>query len=323
MNIKNKSILITGGAGFIGSHLVERLVNDNYVVVFDNMKRNALKHVLESHPNLHIVKGDVLDVDHLGICFKNERCNIIIHLAAIAGIYTVTESPSTTMKVNIIGTQNILDLALTMKGLERFVNFSTSEVYGTFAYKNKENDPTYAGVIGEARPVYGASKIAGEHLAYSCYTEHQLPIVNLRPFNVYGPRQIGEGAIHNFITLALQDKEIIVYGDGTQIRSWCYIDDMVNGVFFCLEKDKSVGEVFNIGTPRGTIGVYELAKKIIKITNSKSEIVFLKRKVASDIEIRIPNIAKAQKFLGYNPAVELDEGLERTVAWFRKNYSKL
>jgi len=125
MNIKNKSILITGGAGFIGSHLVERLVNDNYVVVFDNMKRNALKHVLESHPNLHIVKGDVLDVDHLGICFKNERCNIIIHLAAIAGIYTVTESPSTTMKVNIIGTQNILDLALTMKGLERFVNFST------------------------------------------------------------------------------------------------------------------------------------------------------------------------------------------------------
>jgi UDP-glucuronate decarboxylase len=221
------------------------------------------------------------------------------------------------MKVNMIGTYNVLEAAMKQDNVERFIDFSTSEVYGSYAYKLGEGDTTTMGAVGEARWTYAISKLAGEHLAHSYYKEFGLPVVSLRPFNIYGPMQVGEGAIHTFITRALKNEDILIHGDGDQIRSWCYVDDIVQGILLCLEKREAMGHVFNIGNPKGTITILSLAQKIVDICESKSKIVFV-TKTFVDVELRIPDIEKAKKILGYGPKVDLDEGLKRTIEWYKR-----
>jgi nucleoside-diphosphate-sugar epimerase len=315
--MKNKKIFMTGGAGFIGTALISRLIEENEIIVYDTLQRNALKETnLLNHSNLTLVQGNVLDGEKLEEVIGSS--NVIIHLAAIAGIDTVRKSPTTTMKVNMIGTYNVLKATMSLDDVERFIDFSTSEVYGSYAYKLGEGENTTMGAVGEARWTYAISKLAGEHLAHSYYKEFGLPVVSLRPFNIYGPRQVGEGAIHVFITRALRNEAIQIHGDGDQIRSWCYVDDIVQGILLCLEKEESEGHVFNIGNPKGTITILSLAQKIVDICESKSKIVFVPKNYV-DVELRIPDIEKAKKILGFKPKIDLDEGIKRTVGWYCKN----
>lgn len=314
MEIKDRTIVLTGGAGFIGSQVAMRLADQNRVKIYDNLHRNALTYTnLLSHPNVELIKADVLDRDAL---FEATRgCDIMIHLAAIAGVDTVMEMPTLTMKVNLIGTLNALDASVEF-GVKRFIDFSTSEVFGSHVYMAEEHNATTLGVVGESRWTYAVSKLAAEHLVHSYHKEYGLATVTIRPFNVYGPQQVGVGAIHTFVVDALKGNDLVIHGDGNQIRAWCYVDDMVDGVMLCLEKDEAIGHVFNIGNPRATVTVANLAQLIKRLCNSTSRIVYGYKDYV-DIELRIPSIKKAQTMLGYWPKVDLEEGLIRTIEWYR------
>lgn len=315
MSIENKKIFITGGAGFIGTALCTRLINDNRIVVYDNCHRNSLQYTkLNNHPNLTFIRGDVLDFEMLSKSIKGAE--IVLHMAAIAGIDTVVKSPTMTMKVNMIGTYNMLEaLRPHFAKIERFIDFSTSEVFGSYAYKSDENHSTNLQPVGEARWTYSVSKLAGEHLSHSYYKEFGLPVVSIRPFNIYGPGQVGEGAIHHFVKRAISKEDIEIHGDGDQIRSWCYIDDIVDCVLLCLEKDEAVGNVFNVGNPKGTITIYGLALSVLRVCHSTSNIRFVP-KTYVDVELRIPSIEKARQILGFEPKVDLEEGVRRTADWY-------
>jgi UDP-glucose 4-epimerase len=313
--ITGKRVLLTGGAGFIGTALAARLLDDNEVVVFDNGHRDSLAGTgLAPHRNLRVIKGDVLDFNATRAA--TEGCQIVVHLAAIAGVDTVLKMPVTTMKVNILGTYNALEAALEANGVERFVDFSTSEVFGAYAYKVREGDITSLGAVGEARWTYAVSKLATEHLAHNYYKQFGLPAVSVRPFNIYGPGQIGEGAIHRFIVQALRNNDITIHNDGSQIRAWCYIDDMVQGLLGTLDRQAAVGQSFNIGNPRSVVTIYNLASQVVRLSGSKSRITFVPWD-AADVELRIPNIDKAKQLLGFEPLVDLEEGLLRTIEWYR------
>ena len=313
--IEGKRILLTGGAGFIGSTLAARLVEHNEIVIFDNFHRDALAaSAVVAHPNLRTIVGDILDPNAVRRAI--DGCDMVVHLAAIAGVDTVLRMPVTTMHVNIIGTFNVLEAARERAAIARFIDFSTSEVFGVYAYKVTEGNVTSLGAVGEARWTYAVSKLATEHMAHNYHKQYGLPAVSIRPFNIYGPGQVGEGAIHRFIVQALKGEDITIHNDGAQIRAWCYIDDMVDGIVACLERPEAVGHAFNIGNARSVVTIYDLARHILRISGSKSEIRFVEWNNA-DVELRIPNIDKARNLLKYAPKVDLEEGLERTIDWYR------
>lgn len=315
--IKGKRIFITGGAGFIGVSLAKRLAENNKVVIYDNLHRNAIKYTgLLKHPNVKFIQADVLDAKKISLGIKG--VNMVVHLASIAGVDTVLEMPVKTMEVSLIGTYNCLKAALAQKNIERFIDFSTSEVFGSFAFNVDEADKTTLGTVGEARWTYAVSKLATEHLALSYFREKNFPALSIRPFNIFGPMQVGIGAVHVFIKRALSGEPLMIHNEGSQIRSWCYIDDIVQGIMLCLENKNAVGQTFNIGNPRNTLTVYNLAKTIKRLCGSSSKIVFVKKNIV-DVELRIPNIGKAEKLLGYKPRVDLEEGLARTIDWYRRN----
>jgi UDP-glucose 4-epimerase len=315
--IEGRTILLTGGAGFIGSSLAQRLLSANNVVVLDNGSRNALagRSNLQGHPNLRMLQGDILDAAAVRQAMRG--CRLVVHLAAIAGVDTVLKMPVTTMRVNIIGTFNALEAAVAEGGVERFVDFSTSEVFGSYAYKVSEGDVTSLGAVGEARWTYAVSKLATEHLAHNYGVQYGLPSVSVRPFNIYGPGQVGEGAIHRFVVRALAGEDVEIHNEGSQIRAWCYVDDIVDAVLQCLERKEAVGQAFNVGNPRSVLTIYDLARTIVRLTGSSSRIRFVDWPHA-DVELRIPNIGKARRLLGFEPKVDLEEGLLRTIAWYRE-----
>ena len=266
MALQGKRIVITGGAGFIGTTLARRLVDANEVVAVDNLHRDALSGTeLEEHPSFHFEEGDVL---------------------------------------------------ATKDTVERFVEFSTSEVFGQYAFNVQEAHVTTIGSVGEARWTYAVSKLAGEHMSHAYHSELELPAVSVRPFNIFGPGQIGGGAIRAFIEAALAGRDLEIHGDGSQIRAWCYVDDMVEAVLLALEHPAAIGESFNIGNARSAVTIYDLATRIKRLTGCPGEIRFVPLRY-TDVELRIPNVAKAQTLLGFEAAIELDEGLERTIAWYR------
>jgi UDP-glucose 4-epimerase len=321
--LQGKTIFITGGAGFIGSTLIGRLIEHNRVVVFDNLSRNALaSRSYESHPNLKLVIGDVTDAAALRAVMIESKPQIVVHMAAIAGIDTVIKSPTTTMRVNLMGTLNALESALHIGGLERFVDFSTSEVFGSNAFRAAEGGLASIGAVGEARWIYAVSKLTGEHMAHAYHREFELPVVTLRPFNVYGPGQVGEGAIHRFVVNALQNEELQIHGDGNQIRAWCYVDDMVDGVLLAMEHPNAIGESFNIGNARAVVTIYGLANTIVRVLKSKSPIRFIPKSYV-DIELRVPNTDKARDLIGFEARIDLEEGLLRTGEYYSKSKQPL
>jgi UDP-glucose 4-epimerase len=314
--LRGKRILVTGGAGFIATTLARVLVDDNEIIAFDNLHRDAVSGSgLAEHPNFTLHEGDVLDGDRLAELARG--VTHFVHCAAIAGVETVLESPVRTMRVNVIGTYNSLQAALgTLDTLERFVDFSTSEVFGTHAFNVSEGQVSTIGSVGEARWTYAVSKLAGEHMAHAYHDELGLPTVTVRPFNVFGPRQIGGGAIRAFIEAALAGDDLTVRGDGSQIRAWCYVSDMVSGILACLERPEAVGQAFNIGNPRSAVTIFDLAQRVTRLSGCSGQIVFAPLGY-SDVELRIPNVEKARELLGWEPQVELDDGLARTIAWYR------
>jgi UDP-glucose 4-epimerase len=313
--IEGKRIFITGGAGFIGSTLAGRLVAKNKIVIFDNLARNSIKdRDFRDHPNLTLIEGDVLDYG--AVSRAMEGANIIVHCAAIAGIATVIQSPVKTMRVNMIGSANVLEAAANLQQVDRVVCFSTSEVFGTHAFRSEETDKTVMGKVGEARWTYAVSKLAEEHLAISYYQEKWLPVAVVRPFNVYGPGQVGEGALRTFIQRALRDEPIQIHGDGAQIRAWCYVDDLVDGVLLAMVHPRAIGESFNIGNQKAVVTIYGLANAVARVLNSKSPITFTNKDYA-DVELRIPAVRKARELLGFEAKIDLEEGIRRTADYYR------
>ncbi len=313
--VENKHIFITGGAGFIGSTVAGRLVESNRVTVFDNLSRNALQNQpFREHPNLRTVQGDVLDVDALRR--EMAEADIVVHCAAVAGIDTVIKSPVTTMQVNMVGSANVLAAAAELPCCDRVVCFSTSEVFGSHAFNSEETDHTVTGTVGEARWTYAVSKLAEEHLAVAYHHERGLPVTVLRPFNVYGPGQVGDGALRTFVLRALKNEPIEIHGDGIQIRAWCYVDDMVNAVLLAMVHPKAIGESFNIGNQKAVVTIYGLANTVLRVLGSSSPIRFT-RKDYADVELRIPSVRKAREMLGFEAEVDLDEGIRRTADYYR------
>lgn len=315
--IKEKKFFITGGAGFIANLLISKLIDANQITIFDNFHRDTLSNSeVAGHVNLIVERGDVLDFDRVTAAMAG--ADIVIHAAAIAGIDTVIKYPTKTMRVNVIGTANVLEAARINGITGRFVDFSTSEVFGNRAINSSEEDDTVTGNAGEARWTYAVSKLAGEHLAMAYWKEFSMPVVSVRPFNVYGPGQTGEGALQIFIKRALKDEDLFIYGDGSQIRAWCYVDDFVTGLMACIDKEEAIGESFNIGNSRAVTTIYGLAETVIRVLKSKSNIIF-KPALSADIELRIPSVNKALKLLNFKAKIDLDQGILRTADWVSKN----
>ena len=184
------------------------------------------------------------------------------------------------------------------------------------AFRSSEDDSTVAGSAGEARWTYAVAKLAGEHLAHAYFRQYKLPVVTVRPFNVYGPGQTGEGALQIFIKRALKNETIKIDGDGNQIRAWCYIDDFIDCLVRCIEDPKAIGESFNIGNARAVITILGLAYTICRVLKSESKIVH-EPPLSADIAIRIPGVDKAHKVLGFKAAVDIEEGVLRTAEWIK------
>ena len=316
--ITNRKILITGGSGFIGTTIASRLIDENEIIILDTFDRDLISNSgIFNHKNLKVIRGDVRSIADVELAMKN--IDLVVHAAGIAGIQTVGVDPVKTLEVNIIGSANVLRAASNHQ-VERVICFSTSEVYGPNAVGVSEESNAVIGSAGEARWTYAVSKLAEEHLALA-YSRHGKPKLNtvvLRPFNVYGPGQIGEGAIKNFIERALRNETLTVHGDGSQIRAWCYVMDMVDATLIACENEAALGESFNIGNPRSVISVYGLANTIIRVLNSNSKIEFAPHP-SKDIQVRIPTTEKASEILGFTAQIDLEVGLARTAEYFEKN----
>jgi len=313
---RGERILVTGGAGFIGSSFIRRVIDDNEVVVLDTFSRNALQYWpgLSEHKNLTVRKGSVTEAADVDGAMGG--ATMVVHCAAVAGIDSVGTYPTRTMNINVIGTWRVLEAAVQAGGIKRFVDFSTSEVFGTHAWKVSELDNTVVAPPGESRWTYAVSKLATEHMAHAYHAEHGLPITCLRPFNVYGPRQVGEGAIHHFIKRAVDGDTVRIYNDGSQVRAWTYIDDAVEALCRQCVLPEAVGESFNIGNPAAAITVRDLAHLCVRLAGTGAPVEHVER-TGPDVELRVPNVDKAQQLLGFRPAWSLEAGVQSTIDWYR------
>lgn len=313
--IQNKTILITGGAGFIGSSLAEKLVDRNRVIVLDHSFSGApIEYTsLLRHPNITPVQGSILDADLPSLV---READVVVHAAAILGVNRVCNAGRETLETNYVGTSRILKALEANSSIQRFVYFSTSEVFGVNSYRVHEASQPTIGPIAESRWSYAMSKLAGEHLVASYFRETHLPIAIVRPFNIFGPRRTGDYALRRFIISALRNEPLEIHGDGTQIRSWCYIDDFVSALLEMIARPEAVGEDFNIGHPGNTLTVFGLAQKVIQLTGSSSPMVF-RESPFPDISIRVPSLDKARRLLGYEPKFDMNTGLQLTIEWYR------
>ncbi|NLN63520.1 MAG: NAD-dependent epimerase/dehydratase family protein [Myxococcales bacterium] len=309
--LRGAHLFITGGAGFIGSALVERFATDNRVTVFDTAFRDPHRHAAwTTHPNIAPIHGDIRDAAQVKQAMRG--ATHVVHLASIAGVRAVLQAPLDTMEITLQGTTNVLDAAAALPGLSRLVYLSTSEVFGAVADDVRETDDTRLGPAGEPRWAYAAAKLAAEHLCQMTRHTRGLPLVILRPFNIFGPGQWSGGAIHQFIDDALAGRPLCVHNDGTQVRAWCHIDDFVAGLALALQHPDAPGRIFHIGNPDNAISVRDLAHRIADLCQPAPPVRHARRD-AADVQHRIPNISLAARVLGFAPAVSLDDGLRRTL----------
>ncbi|MED4207560.1 NAD-dependent epimerase/dehydratase family protein [Neobacillus mesonae] len=315
-------ILVTGGAGFIGSHLCERLIAEGHeVIALDDLStgKKAFLAPLAEHPNFTFVHGSGLDRSLLNEVM--EGCEAVFHLAAVLGVKNTVENPLKVIEGNIDVTRNVLELAFPRK--IKVIFSSTSEVYG----KNEllpfhENSSRVLGPTTKNRWCYATAKALDEHMCFA-YADKGLPVTVLRYFNTYGPRatstQYG-GVVPKFIAAALKDKPITVYGDGSQTRCFTFVDDNVTGTMLSLDR-KVDHHVLNIGNDH-SISINQLAVKIKEMTGSQSTIIHVPYEKAygigyEDTPNRMPDLTKTKKLLNYVPTIGIDEGLKRTIEWYR------
>ncbi len=319
-------VLITGGAGFIGSHLAERhLAMGDQVAILDNLSTGSIKNVqhLEGNPSFSCIIGDILDLEVMRTLVAD--CDLIYHLAAAVGVDFIIENPLLSLTTNIRGTEILLELATQKK--KKVILASTSEIYGK---RNghvpfKEDADRILGSTTVIRWTYSTSKAVDELLALAYWHEKRLPCVIVRPFNVIGPRQTGHYGmvVPRFIKQAMLGHPITVYGDGEQRRCLTYVDDALDGLIALALSDKTVGEIFNIGS-NFEISIKDLAHKIKNLTRSPSEIKFISyeqawpKGVYEDLVYRAPDLEKIRGYVGYDPKVDLDEALTRIIAHFER-----
>jgi len=311
-----KNVLVAGGAGFIGSWLCEELLKQNFrVVCIDNLCTGREQNILhlKQDKNFEFINCDIIKPlpESIG------KMDFIFHLASPASPPAYQKLAIETLLVNSNGTLNLLELA--RKDNARFLFASTSEVYGNpMQHPQKE---TYWGNVNPngIRSMYDESKRFAEALCMAYFRKYNIDLRIARIFNTYGPRMRADDGrvISNFINQSLQDEPLTVYGDGKQTRSLCYVSDLVEGLLGLMFEEGIGGEVVNLGNPHERI-IFELAEIIRRLTNSKSEISF-KELPQDDPERRCPGISKAEKLLNWNPKISLEQGLQKTIEWYKAN----
>jgi UDP-glucose 4-epimerase len=317
-------ILITGGAGFVGSHLAEALLaRGDEVYALDDLSTGSIDNIahLKSHPKFHYTIDSVMNEPVLAELV--DRSDVIVHLAAAVGVKLIVEAPVHTIETNVHGTEVVLKLANKKKKL--VVIASTSEVYGKSTNVPFHEDADLVlGPTHKHRWAYACSKLIDEFLALAYWKERKLPVIIVRLFNTVGPRQTGQYGmvIPNFVRQALAGQPITVFGDGLQSRSFTYVGDVVRAVVALMDEPRAVGQVFNIGNGH-EITIGDLAEKIRTLAGSRSEIVRIPYDQAyeagfEDMPRRVPDIAKIKALVGYAPTVELDEILNRVIEHFRQ-----
>jgi UDP-glucose 4-epimerase len=316
-------VLITGGAGFVGSHLAEALLErGDEVFVLDDLSTGAIENIshLKPHPRFHYTIDGVENEPVLAELI--DRCDTVVHLAAAVGVKLIVEAPVRTIETNVHGTEVVLKIANKKKKL--VVIASTSEVYGkSTVVPFKEDADLVLGPTVKHRWAYACSKMIDEFLALAYWKERKLPVIVLRLFNTVGPRQTGQYGmvVPNFVRQALANEPITVFGDGTQSRSFTYVGDVVRAVVALIDEPRAIGQVFNIGNGR-EISIGDLAARIKELTGSSSPIVRIPYDQAyeagfEDMPRRVPDISKIRALVGYEPTVELDEILTRVIASLR------
>lgn len=316
--------LVTGGAGFIGSHLVEELLKrGDSVSVIDDLSTGRFENIahLEGNPNFDYVIDTILDERVVGDMMKS--ADIVYHLAAAVGVAYIIDNPLKSLETNIKGTEIVLEKA--NNGKKTVVLFSTSEIYGKAnSQPCKEDGDRVLGTTTITRWGYSSSKAIDEFLALAYHREKKLPIRIVRCFNTCGPRQTGQYGmvIPRFVKQALLDHPITVYGDGQQTRCFCDVSDVVRGVLGLVDEPAANGEVFNLGSAEETT-IDNLAEMIKELTASKSAIEHIAYERAyeegfEDMRRRVPDLTKIREAIGYEPRVSLAELLERVVAHFEK-----
>ncbi|SHK37301.1 UDP-glucuronic acid decarboxylase family protein [Thermocrinis minervae] len=307
-------VLITGVAGFIGSHLCEKFLDEGHEVIgLDNFLTGSPDNIahLFGHPRFKFIHYNVVN-----FLYVDGPIDLVVHLACPASPVDYLNNPIHTMKVNSLGTLNSLGLAKLKRA--RYVFASSSEVYGDPLVHPQRED--YWGNVNPIGPrsVYDEAKRFSEAMCMAYHREHSLDVRIARIFNTYGERmRIGDGrVIPTFIQQALEGKDITIHSDGSQTRSFCYISDMVEGLYKLSVEEGLVGEVVNLGNPQ-EVTIKQLAEIIIMLTGSKSRITYTEGRV-DDPRRRCPDISKARRLLGWEPKVDLEEGLLRTIEWFRR-----
>lgn len=318
-----RKVLVTGGAGFIGSHLVEALLKrGDEVWVIDNLSTGRITNIshLLTHPRFHFTQASVLDAAQTtGLV---DRVDEIFHLAASVGVRLVVENPLASLKNNIHGAEVVLEAAA--RKHTPVVLFSSSEVYGKgHGGQLREDDDRILGSTRYSRWGYAASKSVDEFLALAYHREQGLPVRVVRCFNTCGPRQIGAYGmvIPRFVEQALDGRSLTIYGDGTQSRCFSFVGDVVRGVLMLTDHPGADGEVFNIGTDE-EISVAGLAERIVDRIGSRSRLEFIPYEEAfgpgfEDMPRRVPDLGKIESLVGYRPEVTLDDLLNRTIAHMR------
>lgn len=315
-----RTYLITGGAGFIGSHLVDRLIDTANIVCLDNfddfysrsIKNNNIKNHL-NHPNYTLCEADIRNYDQIKEVFKTHNITHIIHLAAKAGVRPSLQHPVQYYQTNISGTINILELAKEFN-IPKIVFGSSSSVYGA------RYDGPFQEEMKIDRPIspYAATKAAGEQICFTYSHLYNINITCLRFFTVYGPRQRPDLAIHKFFKLINEEKPVPLYGDGTTVRDYTYIDDILQGILSSIEYEATPFEVINLGESR-TVELNYLIK-LIEESLQKKAVIEKHPMQQGDVPITYADITKAGKLLSYNPKTPVEEGLKSFTRWFNDYY---
>ena len=314
--------LITGGAGFIGSHLAEKLIaRGDQVVVFDNLSTGSAANLSGIKEKITFQEGSILDKAEVQKLVSES--DYVVHLAAALGVFNIVNKPLESLRTNLQGSEIVLEAC--DKYRKPVLVASTSEIYG----KNdkvplNEEDDRIIGHPLKSRWSYSEAKAVDESLAYFYYLENQLPIRIVRFFNTVGPRQVGHYGmvVPRFVSAALKNESLSVYGSGDQIRCFCHVDDAVRALILVMDSDKAVGEVFNVGNNQ-QISIMELAKKVIELTRSSSSIEKIAYEKAypegfEDMQRRVPDISKIKRVLGWAPEIKLDQIIKDIAAYNSK-----
>jgi UDP-glucuronate decarboxylase len=323
--LKGKTILVTGGAGFIGSHLCERLLDlGAKVICFDNLSTGRVRNLsfaydaqkaASTNPNFVFIQGDVNVADDIRQVFLSYPIDYVFHYAAVVGVKRVWEKPFAVFK-DIEGFNDVLDLSV-MRGVKKVVFSSSSEAYGEPVERFEREDGIHN---PGSRNAYALTKLVGENLFLGYYEKYKLPTAVLRFFNVYGPKQ--ESSAYGFVAgvfikQVLEGKNPTIFGDGKQTRDFVYVDDNIDLAIRALLSDKTNGEVINVGKGKPT-AILELAEQIIKLSGKDLRPEFLPAR-PNDIKYRNPDITKMKRLLDAEPQVNLEEGLKKTFEWYKEN----